>query len=134
MRAAGMRIGDGRNHVRSARLLAVDDPALTIAACHNAIRKPVTAYMLASGLRPRAGEGAHRIVLLHARHVLGNVVTEDDLTDAEGIRRDRGLAEYGDYPSTQFSADHVNASADVAERIVNAVASELSRLATPKRS
>ena len=56
--------------------------------------------MLATGLRPRAGEGAHRIVLLYARHVLGNVVTEDDLTDAEGIRRNRGLAEYGDYPST----------------------------------
>ena len=73
-------------------------------------------------------------MLLYARHALGNVVTEDDLTDAEGIRRDRGLAEYGDYPSTQFSADHMNASADVAERIVNAVASELSRLATPKRS
>jgi hypothetical protein len=67
-------------------------------------------------------------------HMLGNVVTEDDLTDAEGTRRDRALAEYGDYPSTQFSADHVNASADVAERIVNAVASELSRLVSPKRS
>lgn len=134
MHAAGMRIGDARNHVRSARVLAADDPALAIAACHDAIRKAVTAYMLATGLRPRAGEGAHRIVLLYARHVLGNVVTEDDLTDAEGIRRDQGLTEYGDYPSTQFSADHVNASADVAERIVNAVASELSRLVSPKRS
>jgi len=112
----------------------VDDPALAIAACHDAIRKTVTAYMVASGLRPRAGKGAHRIVLLYARHMLGNVVTEDDLTDAEGIRRDRTLAEYGDYPSTQFSAEHVNASADVAERIIKAVASELSRLATPKRS
>lgn len=134
MRAAAMRIGDAQNHVRSARVLAADDPSLAIAACHDAIRKAVTAYMLATGLRPRAGEGAHRIVLLYARHVLGNVITEDDLTDAEGIRRDRILAEYGDYPSTQFSADHVNASADVAERILKAVASELSRLARPKRS
>jgi hypothetical protein len=120
--------------VRSARALAVDDPALAIAACHDAIRKAVTAYMLATGLRPRAGEGAHRIVLVYARHVLGYVITEDDLTEAEGIRRDRGLAEYGDYPSSQFSADHVNAAADVAERIVNAVASELARLARNKRS
>jgi hypothetical protein len=36
--------------------------------------------------------------------MLGSVVTEDDLTDAGSIRRDRDLAEYGDYPSTQFSA------------------------------
>ena len=90
--------------------------------------------MLATGLRPRAGEGAHRIVLIYARHVLGNVVTEDDLTDAGGICRDRGLAEYGDYPSSQFSADHVDAAADVAERIVKAVASELVRLSRSKRS
>lgn len=134
MPASGTRVGDARNHVRSARALAVDDPALAIAACHDAIRKAVTAYMLATGLRPRAGEGAHRIVLVYARHVLGYVITEDDLTEAEGIRRDRGLAEYGDYPSSQFSADHVNAAADVAERIVNAVASELARLARNKRS
>ena len=109
-------------------------PALAIAACHDAIRKAVTAHMLAAGLRPRGGEGAHRIVLAYARHVLTNVVTPADLTEAEGIRRDRVLAEYGDYPSSQFNADHVNAAADVAERIVNAVASELARKAKNKRS
>jgi len=134
MPVAGIRIGDARNHVRSARMLAGDDPALAIAACHDAIRKAVTAHMLAAGLRPRGGEGAHRIVLAYARHVLTNVVTPADLTEAEGIRRDRVLAEYGDYPSSQFNADHVNAAADVAERIVNAVASELARKAKNKRS
>ena len=134
MPASGARIGEARKHVRSAHFLAGDDPALAIAACHDAIRKAVTAHMLAAGLRPRGGEGAHRIVLAYARHVLGNVVAADDLTEAEGIRRDRALAEYGDYPSGQFSADHVNAAADVGERIINAVASELVRRGRSRRS
>jgi hypothetical protein len=133
MPASGMRIGEARKHVRSARMLAGDDPALAIAACHDAIRKAVTGHMLAAGLRPRGGEGAHRIVLAYARHVLGTVITADDLGEADGIRRDRALAEYGDYPSSQFSADHVNAAADVAERIVNAVATELARRSKGKR-
>ena len=65
--------------------------------------------------------------------MLATVVTAADLTEAEGIRHDRGLAEYGDYPSSQFNADHVNAAADVAERIVNTVASDLARKAKNKR-
>ena len=34
-----------------------------MAACHDAIRKALTAHMAAAGYRPRGGEGAHRIVL-----------------------------------------------------------------------
>jgi len=48
------RIGDG---------VAQDDTTLAIAACHDAIRKALTAHMAANGLRPRGGEGAHRILL-----------------------------------------------------------------------
>jgi hypothetical protein len=70
MAAAGERINDARRHVRSARRLADDDPTLAIAACHDAIRKAITAHMTAAGLRPRGGEGAHRKVLDYARHQL----------------------------------------------------------------
>ncbi len=52
--AAGQRINDARRHVRSARLLSNDDPTLAIAACHDAIRKAITAHMIAAGLRPHA--------------------------------------------------------------------------------
>jgi DNA replicative helicase MCM subunit Mcm2 (Cdc46/Mcm family) len=68
--------------------LAADDPALAIAACHDAIRKALTAHMAAVGVRPRGGEGAHRIVLDYARHRLADVITADDLTEAEDIHRE----------------------------------------------
>ena len=125
MAAAGARINDARRHVRSARLLAGQDPTLAIAACHDAIRKAVTAHMTAAGLRPRGGEGAHRIVLDYARHQLQNIISADDLREADDIRRDRGLAEYGDFAGRQLTAEHIQTSADVAERIVNAVAKVL---------
>ncbi|MDQ4069885.1 MAG: hypothetical protein M3203_10520 [Actinomycetota bacterium] len=125
MAAAGERVNDARRHIRSARLLADDGPTLAIAACHDAIRKAITAHMSSVGLRARGGEGAHRIVLEYARHQLVDVVTEDDLTDADDIRKDRSLAEYGDFASRQINAEHVRASAEVAERIVAAVAAVL---------
>jgi hypothetical protein len=125
MGAAGDRVNDARRHVRSARLLASDDPTLAIAACHDAIRKALTARMAAAGLRPRSGEGAHRIVLHYARNCLADVITGEDLTEAEDIRRDRAIAEYGDFATRQLDADHIRTAAAAAERIVNAIASQL---------
>ncbi|MDP9441818.1 MAG: HEPN domain-containing protein [Actinomycetota bacterium] len=133
MAAAGDRVNDARRHVRSARALADDDTPLAMAACHDAIRKAITAHMLANGLRPRGGEGAHRIVLEYARAQLGDVINEDDLEEAKEIRQDRSLAEYGDFPSRQIDGNHVRAAAEVAERIVNAVAEALARHARPSR-
>ncbi len=125
MAAAGDRVNDARRHVRSARSLADDDTSLAIAACHDAIRKAITAHMVANGLRPRGGDGAHRIVLEYARHQLGAVITADDLIEATEIRQDRALAEYGEFPSRRLDGAHIRAAADVAERILNAVASAL---------
>lgn len=125
MGAAGDRINDARRHVRSARMLASEDPTLAIAACHDAIRKALTAHMTAAGLRPRSGEGAHRIVLQYARHRLAEVITAADLTEAEDIRRDRAVAEYGDFATRQLDAGHIRTAADAAERIVNALATSL---------
>ncbi len=131
MAAAGERVNDARRHVRSARALADDDTPLAIAACHDAIRKALTAHMPAKGLRPRGGEGAHRIVLDYARHALGGCISDDDLAEANEIRQDRALAEYGDFPSRKLDGDHVRAAADAAERIVNAVAAALAQQRRP---
>ena len=133
MAAAGDRVNDARRHVRSAHALADDDPTLALAACHDAIRKAVTGHMAAAGYRPRPGEGAHRIVLAYARYQLDGIVTEEDIGDADAIRRDRGLAEYGDFASSQINAEHVRWAARVAERIVNAVANDLPKK-PPRRS
>lgn len=86
MAAAGDRVNDARRHVRSARLLADDDTPLAMAACHDAIRKSITAHMLANGLRPRGGEGAHRIALDYARTQLTDVIDASDLDEAKEIR------------------------------------------------
>ena len=132
MAAAGDRVNDARRHVRSARQLADDDPTLAMAACHDAIRKAITAHMAAAGLRPRGGEGAHRIVLDYARHQLADVISTDDLAEAAAIRKDRALAEYGDFAFRQLDADHVRAAADVADRIVSAVAVALAAQTRPR--
>lgn len=127
MAAAGDRVNSARRHVASARGLAEDDPALAVAACHDAIRKAITGHMAAFGYRPRGGEGAHRIVLAYAASELATAIAVQDLDDADAIRRDRGLAEYGEFNSSGIDADHVRWAAAVAERIVNAVAKLLSR-------
>ena len=133
MAAAGERINDARRHVTSARALADNDVTLGLSACHDAIRKAITAHMNASGYRPRSGEGAHRIVVDYARHELAGVLTDEDLTAADSIRRDRAIAEYGEFASRQITADHVRWAATVAERVVNAVASTLASRPPPPR-
>lgn len=125
MGAAGERVNDARRHLRSARILAEDDTTLAIAACHDAIRKAVTGHMSANGLRVRSGEGAHRIVLEYARSQLADAISAEDLDEANEIRQDRSIAEYGDFASRRLSPSHVRDAADVAERIVNAVADKL---------
>lgn len=125
MGAAGERINDARRHVHSARRIAESDTTLAIAACHDAIRKALTGHMTARGLRVRRGEGAHRITLDYARRLLAGTISERDLAEANEIRMDRALAEYGDFATRKLNANHAREAADVAERVVNAIASAL---------
>lgn len=133
MAAAGERINEARRHIRSARLLAEDDVTLAASACHDAIRKALTAHMAAAGLRVRGGEGAHRITLEYGRQVLSGVVAPQDLVEAENIRRDRAVAEYGDFATHHLAPHLVRAAADVAERVVNAIAAALATMQPPSR-
>ena len=106
-------------------MLAEDDTTLAIAACHDAIRKALTGHMTAKGLRVRGTEGAHKRTLEYARSELAGCIDEDDLDEADELRKDRALAEYGDFAARQLTASHVLAAAEVAERIVAAVANDL---------
>lgn len=125
MAAAGERITDARQHVVSAQSLADSDPTLGMTACHDAIRKAITAHMEAAGLKPKDGDGAHRIVLEYAEHELVGDIEAEDLIEARRIRQDRGIAEYGQFARRQISAEQVRESAIVAECIVRAVAQKL---------
>jgi hypothetical protein len=127
MAAAGNRINDARATVKAARTVQSDAPTFSIAGCHDAARKAITAHMVATGYRPKRGEGAHRIVIDYARHVLADAITEDDLEALDGLRRDRGDAEYGDFAQRRFDLAHLEEAAALAERIVNGVAERLAR-------
>lgn len=128
MADGGERINDARRHVRSARELATTDPTLAISACHDAVRKSVTGHMAAVGFRPRGGEGAHRIALDYARQELQEFIEAGDLHDADDLRKDRALAQYGSFAIRQISSEQVHEAADVAERIVNGVAKALATM------
>ena len=132
MAAAGERINDARRHLKSARLLAKSDVTLAITACHDAIRKAITAHMTANGYRPRNGNGAHRIVLQYARSQLDAVITAADIDRADALRRDRATAEYGDFAASKLGASDVAEATLVGDRIVNAVASLLAKSSRPQ--
>jgi hypothetical protein len=65
-------------------------------------------------------------------------LADDDTTLAisachDAIRKDRGLAEYGDFAAASINVDHIRWAADVANRIVDAIAAELATR-RPKRN
>lgn len=125
MNAAGSRINDARSNVKAARTISAESPTLAMAGCHDAARKAITAHMVANGYRPKKGDGAHRIVVEYARVVLTDVISEGDLDGLDDLKSDRGEAEYGDFAQRRFDAAHLAAAADLADRVVNAVASAL---------
>jgi len=74
-------INEASRHLRSATLLANDDPRLAYAACHDAIRKALTGVLAHRGLRPKGGEGAHARII-----EWGTVALAADV-DADTLRR-----------------------------------------------
>lgn len=128
MDAAGTRINDARATVKAARAIVSVSPSLAIAGCHDAARKAITAHMIASGYRPKRGEGALKIVIEYARAVFADALEADDIDGVDDLRRDRADAEYGDFAQSRIDVDHIVAAAGLAERVVNAVASDLAGL------
>lgn len=131
MAAAGFRINDARANVKAARKISAEAATPALAGCHDAARKAITAHMVARGYRPKKGEGAHRIVIEYARVVLADALAVDDIDGLDGLRRDRADAEYGDFAQRRFDAEHLEAAAALAERVVNAVANALAAMTRP---
>lgn len=125
MSAAGEMINRAREHLRSAQVIAASDPTLAITACHDAARQAVTAHMRAAGYRPANEAGAHRFVVEYAHVVLNNVISHDDISKLDELRRDRHTAEYGDFASQTISADRARDAHTLATGVVNAVATSL---------
>lgn len=127
MPAAGDLVNRARMHLRSAGLIADNDPTLAMSACHDAARQGISAHMRATGYRATAEAGAHRLVIEYASVVLAGVISEDDVVALDELRRDRHTAEYGDFASRTITAERVRDALALAGRIVDAVANELAR-------
>ncbi len=126
-------VNDANRHLRSAEALAESDPRLAYAACHDAVRKALTAHMSANGLRPKAGEGAHVAVISYGRERLQGLIDADTLDELDTLRRVRRVAEYGEAPSASVDADEVRAALPVARTTVDAVQNWLVRASGPNR-
>jgi hypothetical protein len=93
--------------LKTAASVADDDPDSAIELIHSAVRKGITAVMLADGYRPKqGGEGTHVVVIRYGRAVL-TALGEDVWDDVDDLRKDRHRSEYGldDRPAFFAAAD-----------------------------
>ena len=127
MAAAGEMVNRARAHLRSAVLIAESDPTLALSACHDAARQAIAAHMRASGYRATNESGAHRLVVEYAAVVLGGVISADDAVALDELRRDRNIAEYGDFASRAINAERAREAHELAARVLNAVAATLAK-------
>lgn len=125
-------VNDARRHVASAKRLAVDDPRLAYAACHDAIRKALTGLLAQRGFRPVGGGGAHLRVQEWGMVALGGVVDGETLAAMDLIRRQRHQAECAELASQMIGPSEVAEATRVATAIVDGVKALLQR--SKKRS
>ncbi len=125
MAAAGDLIAEARRHLVSAGHIVDDDPVLGIGACHDAARKAITAHIRARGYRVTNNAGAHKIVIDYATIVLNDIISADDATELDYLRRDRHTAEYGDFASRTITPARVRQAIGLGARITTAVADTL---------
>jgi hypothetical protein len=97
--AAMDRLAACEQHLRSADLLADDDPVMAYAALYDAARKAVTAHMLANGVRAANRAGAHEAVGLYAASELSDPTGSALRFQAMRLKRNR--SEYHDVPVGQ---------------------------------
>ena len=123
--AAGELIAEARRHLVSAGKIADDDPVLGIGACHDAARKAITAHLRAGGHRPTSEAGGHRLVIDYAAIILHGMIAADDVTELDYLRRDRHIADYGDFASRSITPDRVREAISLGARITSTIADAL---------
>jgi HEPN domain-containing protein len=127
-------IDDASRHLRSATRLADDDPRLAYAACHDAIRKALTALLAQRGLRPKGGEGGHVRIIEWGAVALAADVDGDILDALDLIRRQRHVAEYGELASQVIGSPEVVEAIRVADQVVAGAKTLLKRESRGERT
>ena len=90
-------------------------------------RRPlaVVAHLRAVGYRIGNKVVAHRLAVEYVEAVLTDVIAETDPTALEELRRDRSIAEYGDFASRTITPEQARERLDLATHVVNANAAAL---------
>ena len=125
-------INEASRHLRSATILASDDPRLAYAACHDAVRKALTGLLAQRGLRVKGSEGAHARIIEWAVVALAADVDGDTLDALDLIRRQRHVAEYGELASQVIGTPEVVEAVRVGSAVL-AEAKELLKQQRPGR-
>lgn len=112
--AARERLETCRRHLRSASLVAEEDPDAAYVLLYDAARKAAAAHMLAAGLRARNAPGTHEATARYAALAL-DVAAAGEL---DRMRRFRNRIEYG---TTRFSPTQVAGDLAHATEIVESV-------------
>lgn len=87
-----------RRHLETAQRELELDPDGAYSLLYDAARKAVTAHMLASGWRVRAGRpGGHEAVALYAEATLAKGPHSADVQELDRMRRTRNRVEYGEW-------------------------------------
>lgn len=113
------RLATARVHIVAAEAIVAVDPDGSLSLTYDAVRKAVTAHMLAVGLRPRNRPGAHQAVVHYANSELAGADEAGVLRAMDRLRRLRNRSEYGSGAFTEAEARFAIGSAI---RIVDLVA------------
>lgn len=112
-------LAEARQHLKSAKAIAGDDPNGAYQLLYDAARKALWAHMLAFGYRPANAPGAHATAPAYATAALAEVPSAAAF---DRLRRSRNRSEYG---SAHFSASAIQVDLDHAQAIVRAVELQL---------
>lgn len=117
VRAAAALLDEAARHLTSAGAIASTDPNGAYSLLYDAVRKAVTAHMLARGYRVASGRlGGHEAVVRYAEASLSEGPYSEHVAQLDRMRRARNRSEYGlaTFGERQLETDLEHARAIVA--------------------
>jgi len=108
---------ESRRHLASAKTLSsTDDTSMAFVACYDAARKALAAILAVQGLRAKAGDGGHTVLLDAVRPQFPD--NRRELQRFDWMRTVRNDAEYPDLNSQSLTLDDIAEAQAAATQIV----------------
>jgi hypothetical protein len=119
---AKLELEAAETHLQSAEALKRGDPVMAYTALYDAVRKSISAHMLANGIRVKGLVGYHAKTFDHARAALAGLGIDEHLARLEQMRRTR---HGGEYRRVMIGTPQVEGDLLHAQAIVAAVRQQL---------